>query len=471
MKKKDVIIIGSGLGGLECGVLLGKRGYSVLVLESQAQPGGCMQSYARRGMDYDTGLHYVGGLGEGESLHDAFKELGLLELPWHRMDPEGFDRVTINGETFCFHEGFDEFARSLGERFPKEKSSLKQYVELLRHCDDNAGQNADVNAWKWLHEVFSDELLINVLSGTSLKMELRKDTLPLFTFAHINSGFIESSWRLQGPGNMLVERLIDEIKACGGDIICGAEVTELVERDGRIAEAVCKNGERYEGRFFISNAHPAMTSELVKESKVMKGVYRRRVEMLENTCGMFTCSLKLKDGALPYFNHNKYVYSNPDVWTLPERGDCSGVLISARVPEDGSSNMRQIDLLTPMRWTECEPWKDTTVGRRGEDYKATKKRMAEACIKLAETQLPGLMNAIEEMYCSTPLTYRDYNHSPQGTAYGVRKDCNMPMMTVLTPKTPIENLLLTGQSLMVHGLQGVTMTAKMTAGQINESTN
>jgi len=81
------------------------------------------------------------------------------------------------------------------------------------------------------------------------------------------------------------------------------------------------------------------------------------------------------------------------------------------------------------------------------------------------------MNAIEEMYCSTPLTYRDYNHAPQGTAYGVRKDCNMPMMTVLTPKTPIENLLLTGQSLMVHGLQGVTMTAKMTAGQINELTN
>ncbi len=465
MNKKDVIIIGSGLGGLECGVLLSKRGFSVLVLESQAQPGGCMQSYPRRGMDYDTGLHYVGGLGEGESLHDAFKELGLLDLPWHKMDPEGFDRVTIGGETFCYHEGFDEFAHSLAERFPREKSGLKRYVEMLRHCHDSASLNTDVNAWQWLHETFSDELLINVLSGTSLKMELHKETLPLFTFAHINSGFIESSWRLQGSGNRLVARLTDEIRACGGDIVCGAEVTELVERDGRIVEAVCRNGERYEGRTFISDIHPATTSELVKESKVMKGVYRRRLGMLENTCGMFTCSLRLKDGALPYFNHNKYIYSNPDVWTLPERGDCSGVLVSARLPENGGSYVRQIDLLTPMLWKDCEPWQETTVGRRGEDYKATKRRMAEQCIRLAETQLPGLSDVIEEMYCSTPLTYRDYNHAPQGTAYGVRKDCNMPIMTVLTPRTPISNLLLTGQSLMVHGLQGVTMTAKMTVEQ------
>ena len=74
--KYDVIVIGAGLGGLECACLLSQAGRSVLVLEKEHQTGGCLQSYRRRGLDYDTGFHYVGGLGEGQSLHDAFARLG-----------------------------------------------------------------------------------------------------------------------------------------------------------------------------------------------------------------------------------------------------------------------------------------------------------------------------------------------------------------------------------------------------------
>ena len=69
---------------------------------------------------------------------------------------------------------------------------------------------------------------------------------------------------------------------------------------------------------------------------------------------------------------------------------------------------------------------------------------------------------MEEIYTSTPLTYRDYNKTPQGSAYGIRKDFNQPMMTILTPRTPLPNLMLTGQNLMLHGLHGVTMTALFT---------
>ena len=55
--KYDVVIIGSGLGGLVCGSLLAREGKKVLVLERQAQPGGCMQSYWRDGLSFDTGFH------------------------------------------------------------------------------------------------------------------------------------------------------------------------------------------------------------------------------------------------------------------------------------------------------------------------------------------------------------------------------------------------------------------------------
>ena len=480
--KYDVIIIGSGLGGLECANILSRQGLSVLVLERQMQPGGCMQSYKRKGCAFDTGLHYVGGLDEGQSLHSTFKYLGLLDLPWQRLDSNAFDKVTFvdngNGgtETFIFAEGYENFAHTLAERFPKERKALYEYVDMLRKTDEDqltaitspvppeqslTNKLFSTNAWEWLHEKFNDELLINVLSGTSLKMELHKATLPLFTFAHGNGGFIQSSWRLKGDGNMLVEKLVEEIRKNGGEVICNTEVTELKEREGKIAYAVCSNGETYEADTFISNLHPVQTCSLVKESSVMKNIYRKRMARLENTFGMFTVSLRLKDNALPYFNHNKYIYEKPNVWELSEEThDGNGILISS--PTSGN----QIDILMPMLWSECSQWSDTHIGRRGDEYKNFKAEKAEQCIKLAETQLPGLRDAIQETYTSTPLTYRDYNLTPEGSAYGVRKDCNMPMMTVLTPRTPIPNLLMTGQNLMLHGLHGVTMTTLFTCAEI-----
>ena len=143
-------------------------------------------------------------------------------------------------------------------------------------------------------------------------------------------------------------------------------------------------------------------------------------------------------------------------------------MVSARVPEDGSAYVRQIDLLTPLPWSWCQAWEHSRVGRRGADYEQQKDRLADACILLAERVLPGLRDMVEKRYTSTPLTWRDYTLSPCGSAFGVRKDCRQPLMTMLSTKTPIPNLLLTGQSLMLHGLEGVTMTALSTVEEITK---
>lgn len=149
-----------------------------------------------------------------------------------------------------------------------------------------------------------------------------------------------------------------------------------------------------------------------------------------------------------------------------ENNPVSGVLVSCRIPEDGSKYVQQVDLLTPMNWSECEQWSHTEVGRRGEDYKAMKKRVADECITLAERFIPGLRDRITGCYTSTPLTYRNYTLTPEGSAYGLRKDFRNPMITLLSPRTPISNLLLTGQNLMLHGLHGVTMTALFTCAEV-----
>lgn len=483
MSKYDIIIVGSGLGGLQCGYVLSKHGYKVLILERQIQAGGCMQSYKRHGEMLDTGMHYVGGLGVGDCLYSTFKYLGLMELPWLHLDPTGFDRVTIGGRDFRYAEGHEAFVETLSQEFPHEREGLKKYAGVMRevgsHLFDAIQPRDEVDffttslfassAYEYLHETFNDDLLINVLCGSSLKMELAKETLPLYNFAQANNSFVQGSYRLIGDGNLIVDHLVSDIKQMGGEVICNAGVEELVEKDGKIVAARCSNGETYEADIFISNAHPAVTCDLVKESTKMKKVYRSRIHRLENTYGMFTVSVVLKPGQLKYFNWNQYIYNQSNVWDYyKEEGPVSGILISCRVPDGYPNNTdaRVIDILTPLPWERIEKWENTTIGHRGEEYKALKARMAEECIAMAEQFIPGLHNMVEASYCSTPLTYRDYTLTPNGSAYGVRKDYHNPMMTLLSAKTPIPNLYLTGQSLTLHGLLGVTMTTLFTVSEI-----
>lgn len=455
----DVVIIGSGLGGLACGHMLSKRGMKVAVLERQMQAGGSLQSYRRRGMVFDTGMHYVGGLDEGQSLRPLFENLNLMSLPWKRLDPDGFDRVTIGERTFRYKEGYDNFAEELIRSFPNERDALHTYVAALRDMGENSG--VDESAWLWLNKLFHDPLLIDVLSGTCLKMELRRESLPLFSFMHNQGPYIESSWKLDGSGELIVERLVNDILAYGGSVLCGEEVSELVEKDGRIAAACTMSGNVYESAWFISDAHPAMTLSLVHESSKIKGVFRRRITSAENSFGMFTASLVVRKGSVPSFNHNKYIYTEGDIWRIHEKAERPVRAVLVTNPREN-----QIDLLTPMDYDSWSKWADTEVGRRGEDYTAYKKAVAEECVALAERELPGLSSNIETIYTSSPLTWRDYNKTPNGTAYGMRKDWRNPLMTVLSPSTPVSNLLLTGQNLVLHGLMGVTKTAEYTCRQI-----
>lgn len=240
-----------------------------------------------------------------------------------------------------------------------------------------------------------------------------------------------------------------------------------MEKDGRLVAARCRDGEVYEADTFISDVHPATTCHLLRESRVLRKSYRRRMDAQPNTVGMFTVSLQLRPQRLRYFNCNHYVYAQPDVWaSCRGEGPVKAVMVSCRVPEDGTDFTTQVDLLAPMAWERCLPWADTTVGHRGEAYLDMKRKVADECLALAERVMPGLGSMVDDCHTSTPLTYRDYTGTPEGSAYGLRKDYHEPLTVLLSPRTPVPNLWLTGQSLMLHGLHGVTMTALRTCAEL-----
>lgn len=478
--KHDVVIIGSGLGGLQCAYILAKHGLDVCVLERNAQMGGCLQSFMRRGVTFDTGFHYVGGLSENGPLRRLLSYFGLMDLPWQPLDAACFDEVCLKGISYPFATGHEAFVETLSEKFPSQHDNLKQYDAALRgvgqHLFDSLHPRSASDfyndmafsrpAYTFLQNTVTDATLRSVLAGTSLKLELDSKQLPFYVYAQINNSFVEGAARLHGGGQMLVDSLCDELRSMGVTLVTDAPVVKLAATNRVISAALTADGRAYEGRQFISDVHPAVTLQLIDEKMNLRKVYRNRICSMENTRGMFTVNLALKPGVLPYLNRNLFVYASDDMWHVNKSGHVDAVMVSYACPPAGSPYAHTVDLLTPMSFSEVAQWQGTRAGHRGADYEKLKMQKAEQCIALAERRLPGLRSAVDHLYTSTPLSYLDYTSTPEGSAYGLRKDCGNVMLSFLTPKTPIDNLYLTGQNLNLHGVLGVSMTAFFTCSSI-----
>lgn len=467
----DIIVIGSGLGGLEVALSMAQQGMKVLVLERQKQAGGCMQSYRRGALQLDTGLHYIGGLEQGSQLRQEFERLGLMQLPWEQMDADNFEEIHINNHIFHWPQGIKQFIRAMKGYFPHESAGLDKYQSLLSSNDDVWMQQT--NAWKYLNSIISDPTLIQVLSAPCLcKMDLNSAHLPLFTFVHGTTPYIKNSWRLASEGNALVDNLVRQIKNLGGEVICNKDVIQLEEKNGKICQAVCTDGSSYYAKCFVSNAHPSITSQLLHTSKYANKTFWRRLNSLSNTHGIFTLHLQIHEQALRYFNHNKIILSTGNCWDCSIQDDkqVKGIMISARRPTKGQW-VSNIDILTPMSWQCVAQYQVSTPLHRPQEYIQLKQEISNQCLNIAEIAISGIKSMIKTQWSSTPLTYLNYNLTPRGSAFGYSKDYSDPLSTIISPRTNIHNLFLTGQSLMLHGVQGVTMTATHTCQEINRYLN
>jgi all-trans-retinol 13,14-reductase len=131
----DIVIIGSGMGGLVCADILGREGYKVCVLEKNKQIGGCLQTYVRDRVIFDSGVHYLGGLGEGQNLYQVFKYLGILQkLKLQKMDEDCFDKIIIehDDKEYIYAQGYENFIQHLLKDFPNEESALRLYCDKIK---------------------------------------------------------------------------------------------------------------------------------------------------------------------------------------------------------------------------------------------------------------------------------------------------------------------------------------------------
>ena len=91
----DAIVIGSGIGGLSCAAYLAKVGKKVLVLEQHYIAGGCMHSFEEKGVEHETGIHYIGNVNKRKIVLDLITD---TPIEWCKMGEKNngvYDEIYI----------------------------------------------------------------------------------------------------------------------------------------------------------------------------------------------------------------------------------------------------------------------------------------------------------------------------------------------------------------------------------------
>ena len=471
--RKRVVIIGSGLGGLSCGTILQKNGFDVTVVEQGTQPGGCLQCFERKGAKFETGMHFIGSALPGQTMHSLMNYLGLLDdVKLSQLDENGYDIVSLAGQNFSFANGREPFIETMASYFPKEKDNIRKYYDIVKliasssalhsltssHRDDAIHAEYQLKSINdELDQIFSDEMLKNVIVGALPLYSAQLDKTPFAQHAHIADFYNQSAFRIVGGSDHIARSLVANIGRMGGQVITRCKVHRIV-CDERQAVGVDTDKGFINADIVVSTIHPMRTLELLAGTNILRPAFCKRINSMPQTNGGFSVYLKFKKNTVPYMNSNFYAYRGNTPWNCEQYTDeqwPKGFLYMHMCHKENPVWAESGIIISYMNYDEVAKWHGTKIGRRGDDYERFKKERAERLINDIERHFPGFKDSIDSFYTSTPLTYVDYTGTEQGSMYGIAKDISLGVAGRVPYRTRIPNLLLAGQNVNSHGMLGV----------------
>jgi phytoene dehydrogenase-like protein len=434
---KQIIIIGSGMGGLTAGNLLARKGHKVTIFEAQGSPGGYTAGFRRQGFYFESGTLSF----ESSALvFKVMKEIGVYDKIEFVRQTTGIMAGKING--VC--SSYGDFKRLAYDAYPGEKDKLDRYfgaadkmIRVMMAVMRPRGLTAylaypvQLARFVALYRKYSRETITDFAARSfgrdSALFQYFKDLgYPDMSAALIGPAlvsFLEDYWTVKAGMQSWANALVDNFRGLGGELKLGARVDKIVTRNGA-AVGVESLGAFHPADWIISAADYKKTFlEMLDNPAILPDAWRKKVGQTAVSEGIVTVYLGLdmppselrKWLKVPHVSYRdnhadadvRLGANDPEYFQKVSIGLYSPSLHDPSLAPEGKSGL-MIQAVAPFRWL------DNWGGGDRQRYRELKESVKQAIIAKASAVIPGLAGRIEFSDLATPLTYERYTGNTDG---------------------------------------------------------
>lgn len=498
---KTAAVIGAGFAGMTAALILAREGWRVTLVERSPRVGMTGRGFFRQGVYFDSGLHYSGGLSEQGIVRRYLRHLGFAEMEILPFADACFDEIFFadTGKTVRLPIGCERMRKALTDAFPAEKDAVHAYMRAAREgfseekltdlfLDARNAMNAtraDVSLAAFLDGLTRDGHLRAALSIHSLLYGTPPSETPFSQHAHVAASYFDSVHTFAGGGRALVDAFEERLAEEGVAVLCGNAVTRMrPDGAGGIACLALADGTELPLDVCVCTAHPAALADMAPG--LFRPAFASRLHSLEDTASAYMLFGIAEEKPSRLTGNNLFLCRDTDleqalganadaergpfyVTTSPVPATRAGQTGTRKCPETSEENTYAgtpsttrcgVVVAAPGSFADVEAWADSAPNARPEAYRAFKEAKL-ARIRAAVVELCPELASVRFVEGATPLTMRDYLHSPRGGLYGARHSVARfnPM-----PVTKIPNLWLAGQAVVAPGLMGAMISAFLACG-------
>jgi len=502
VKDWDVIVIGSGIGGMAAAAALSRTGHKVLLLEQYQTLGGLTHSFSRNGFTWDVGLHYLGGLAPGEPEKDILDWLSETPIELESMGAV-YDTLHIGrSEPLQLSRPYEAQAMDLKERFPDEGDAIENWIAAMRKGRDAmmtviqtrsmpvllaAGlkwwKRREINKWcnrtteEVARDITKNDDLVAALTAQWGDFGGRPGTASFGMHATVVGSYLEcGAWYPVGGASVIADHILPTITS-RGEVRAGVRVDSLLIEDDRVVGVTTADGNEFRADVVVSDIGARETVENLLPKDCGHDDWVEDIRSLDPNIAHFTLFLgfegDVETAGATKSNHWIYPAGEVDaVWTDVPEETPPGMFVSFASLKDpahdpGPHQKHMGEILAWTDWSTMERWAMAAPGERGDDYRAFKQRVEEAMFAQFTAYFPKLAELTVYRELATPLSTVDITGHYQGAFYGLDVTPRRVFSDALQMKTPIKGLYLAGQDAATPGIAGAMWGGLLAAASVD----